>query len=287
MKTVNIGGVPEHFNLAWYLTLRDGTYKQNGINLRWKDYYGGTGEMCKALRNKDIDMAVILTEGIVKDIIEGNPSKIVQVFVKSPLIWGIHVSNNSNFNTVDSLKGTRAAISRYGSGSHLMAYINAVNKNWDLQSDLHFEVINNLEGAVEGLTNGNADYFLWEKFTTKPLVDSKVFRRIGECPSPWPCFVIAAREDFIKNEASILTIILDIINNTTREFKKIPSIDKSIANRYDQQLTDVQEWLGLTEWSQEQISEETLKNVQNQLFAINIIDNIANYEMLTHQALPL
>ncbi len=284
MKTVNIGGVPEHFNLAWYLTLRDGTYKQNGINLRWKDYYGGTGEMCKALRNKDIDMAVILTEGIVKDIIEGNPSKIVQVFVKSPLIWGIHVSNNSNFNTVDSLKGTRAAISRYGSGSHLMAYINAVNKNWDLQSDLHFEVINNLEGAVEGLTNGNADYFLWEKFTTKPLVDSKVFRRIGECPSPWPCFVIAAREDFIKNEASILTIILDIINNTTREFKKIPSIDKSIANRYDQQLTDVQEWLGLTEWSQEQISEETLKNVQNQLFAINIIDNIANYEMLTHQA---
>ena len=287
MKTVNIGGVPEHFNLAWYLTLRDGSYKRNGINLRWKDYYGGTGEMCKALRNKDIDMGVILTEGIVKDIIEGNPSKIVQVFVKSPLIWGIHVSNNSNFNTVDSLKGTRAAISRYGSGSHLMAYINAVNNNWDLQNDLHFEVINNLEGAIEGLTNGKADYFLWEKFTTKPLVDSKVFRRIGECPSPWPCFVIAAREDFIKNEASILTTILDIINNTTREFKKIPSIDKSIANRYDQQLTDVQEWLGLTEWSQEQISEGTLQNVQNQLFEINIIDNIANYEMLTHQAQPL
>jgi len=86
MTTINIGGVPEHFNLVWYLTLKAGAYKKEGINLRWKDYYGGTGQMCNALRNKDIDIAVILTEGIVKDIIAGNPSKIVQVFVKSPLI---------------------------------------------------------------------------------------------------------------------------------------------------------------------------------------------------------
>ena len=74
MKTVRIGGVPEHFNLAWYLTLKSGAYKKEDINLRWKDYFGGTGEMCKALRDKDIDLAVILTEGITKDIIAGNPS---------------------------------------------------------------------------------------------------------------------------------------------------------------------------------------------------------------------
>ena len=108
-------------------------------------------------------------------------------------------------------------------------------------------------------------------------------RRIGECPSPWPCFVIAVREDFIKNEPSILNTILEIINNTTLEFKTIPCIDKTIANRYDQKLTDVQEWLGLTEWSQAQISEETLKNVQNQLFAINIIEKIVDFNRLTHQ----
>ena len=59
MKKVNIGGVPEHFNLAWYLTLKNGEYKEEDINLRWKDYHGGTGQMCKALRNKEIDIAVI------------------------------------------------------------------------------------------------------------------------------------------------------------------------------------------------------------------------------------
>ena len=139
MKQINIGGVPEHFNLAWYLGLKHGEYKDAGINLRWKDYFGGTGAMCKGLRDGDIDMAVILTEGIIKDIIAGNKSKIVQVFVQSPLIWGIHVANNSTYKTVDDLKGTKAAISRYGSGSHLMAYVNAEHHNWDLEKDLNFD----------------------------------------------------------------------------------------------------------------------------------------------------
>lgn len=283
MKKVNIGGVPEHFNLAWYLTLKNGEYKDENINLRWQDYYGGTGAMCKGLRDGDIDIAVILTEGIVKDIIDGNPSKIVQTFVETPLNWGVHVAQNSTYKTVEDLKGTKAAISRYGSGSHLMAYINAQNHNWDLEKDLDFEVIKNLDGAVEGLTNGKGDYFLWEKFTTKPLVDRGVFRRIDNCPSPWPCFVIAVREDFIKNNEAELKTILEIINNTTAEFKEIPSIDKTIANRYEQQLEDVQEWLSITEWSQELIDQETLNHVQKELFALNIIPEIVDYNKLTHK----
>ncbi len=277
MKTINIGGVPEHFNLAWYLTLKNGEYKKENINLRWKDYFGGTGAMCKALREKEIDLAVILTEGIVKDIIAGNESKIVQTFVQSPLIWGIHVANDSPYQTIEDIKGKKAAISRYGSGSHLMSYINAQNNNWDLEKDLKFEVIKNLDGAVEGLTNGDADYFMWEKFTTKPLVDNGTFRRIGNCPSPWPCFVIAVREEFLKENKDDVKTILDIINTTTSEFKDIPSIDKTIANRYNQKIEDVQEWLSLTEWSQEVIDIETISNVQDQLLALEIIPKKCNY----------
>ena len=282
MKKVNIGGVPEHFNLAWYLTLKNGEYKQEGINLRWHDYYGGTGAMCKGLRDGDIDIAVILTEGIIKDIIAGNPSKIVQTFVKSPLIWGIHVASGSEFKTIEDIKGSRAAISRYGSGSHLMAYINAKNNNWNLEQDLNFEVIKNLDGAVEGLTNNKADYFMWEKFTTKPIVDDGIFRRIDVCPSPWPCFVIAVREEFISNHEDDLKIILDIINQTSSEFKSIPSIDRTIANRYEQELEDVQEWLSLTEWSQELIDEKTINMVQEELLSLDIIPRKAKYSELIH-----
>ncbi|MEP1488397.1 MAG: substrate-binding domain-containing protein [Algibacter sp.] len=282
MNKINIGGVPEHFNLAWSLTLENGEYEDESIDLRWRDYYGGTGAMCKALREGEIDMAVILTEGITKDIIAGNPCKIVQTFVETPLNWGVHVANNSTYKTIEDLKGTKAAISRYGSGSHLMAYINAQNNAWDLEHDLNFEVIKNLDGAVEGLTHGTADYFLWEKYTTKPLVDNGTFRRIGNCPSPWPCFVIAVREDFIENHEDDLKTVLKIINDTTIDFKEIPSIDKTIANQYEQQIEDVQEWLDITEWSQQNIDEKTLMNVQKQLFALNIISEIVSYKTLTH-----
>lgn len=283
MKTIKIGGVPEHFNLAWYLTLKSGEYKKQGINLRWKDYYGGTGAMCKALREKEIDLAVILTEGIITDIIAGNESVVIQTFVKSPLIWGIHVAKDSTYRSIDELKGKKAAISRFGSGSHLMAYLNAENNNWSLEKDLKFEVVKNLEGAVEALTNKTADYFLWEKFTTKPLVDSNIFRRIGDYPSPWPCFVIASRKELLEEYEEETRDILNIINRTTIEFKDIPNIDKTIANRYDQKLEDVQQWLEITEWSQDLIDEQVVTSVQDKLQALDIIPRKIDYKNLTKE----
>ena len=62
MKKVRIGGVPEHFNYAWYLALKQGHFKKQNIEIFWNDYSGGTGQMNKALRENVIDMAVILTE---------------------------------------------------------------------------------------------------------------------------------------------------------------------------------------------------------------------------------
>jgi ABC-type nitrate/sulfonate/bicarbonate transport system substrate-binding protein len=284
MKKINIGGVPEHFNLAWYLTLKERAYEKEGISLRWKDYPGGTGAMCKALRNEKIDIAVILTEGIIKDIIAGNPAKIVQTFVQSPLIWGIHVAADASYETIDDLEGTKAAISRYGSGSHLMAYINAENNGWDTDN-LGFEVINNLEGAIDGLNRGKGDYFMWEHFTTKPLVDQGIFKRVADCPTPWPCFVIAVRSELLAEDEATVKTILSIINEMTAKFKDIPNIDETIATRYEQQLDDVQKWLSLTEWSQELIDEKTVQKVQDKLLSLDIIPEKWDYNDLTHKIL--
>ncbi len=282
MHTIKIGGVPEHFNLPWHLTIEDNSYQKSNIQLEWIDYPGGTGAMCEGLRNGDIDIAIILTEGIIKDIIAGNPSKIVQAYIETPLIWGIHVGADSKYTKISQLKDTKAAISRYGSGSHLMAYINAQHQGWDT-SDLKFEVVKNLDGAVKALTNNEADYFMWEHFTTKPLVDQKVFRRVADCPTPWPCFVIAVREEMLNTNQEQVKAILDIINNTTLDFKQIPSIDKTLANRYHQQIEDIREWVQLTEWSQSQIKEETLKKVQDQLYNLNIINKKVLYNELTFE----
>ena len=198
----------------------------------------------------------------------------------SPLIWGIHVAEKSAFKQLSDLKGQRAAISRFGSGSHLMAYVNAMELGWDTRSDLEFEVVKDLDGAVEALTNEEADYFMWEKFTTKPLVDQQTFRRLGDCPTPWPCFVIAVRDEFITNEKETLQVILEVINSITETFKEIPEIDAIISERYQQKNEDVKNWLALTEWSQENISPSTVETVQNQLMQLDIISEKLPYNEL-------
>lgn len=272
MLNLKVGGVPEHFNYPWYVTLKNKEYTKHNINLRWKDFPGGTGEMCKALRSGEVDIAIVLTEGIIKDIINGNPSKITQTYVKSPLIWGIHVGANSKFKKIQDLEHATVAISRFGSGSHLMAIVNAHNNGWDIDT-LKFKVVGNLQGGIDALTNGEADYFMWEHFTTKPLVDRNIFRRLGDCPTPWPCFVIAVRDEILKNNFDEVKKVLNIINSCTEGFKNTPNIYETLATRYEQQKEDIKEWLSITEWNDgKPVSKNLITRIQNKMVAFNVIE---------------
>ena len=279
MKEVKIVGVPEHFNLPWHMCIENGEFNEAGIDLLWTDIPEGTGRMCQMLRDNETDIAVILTEGIIKELTENQHSSIVQIFVKSPLIWGIHVDGKSEYNSVSDLENKVSAISRKGSGSHLMSIVNAEINNWNT-NNLSFEIVNNLDGAISSLSEGKSDYFMWEKYTTKPLVDNGTFKRVGECPSPWPCFVIAVRNEFLIENKSVIALILEIINTTTEEFKHIPSIDRTLATRYHQKLEDIQQWLQQTQWSQKNLDEKSYKIVQNKLLDLNIITKKTDYNQI-------
>jgi ABC-type nitrate/sulfonate/bicarbonate transport system substrate-binding protein len=271
-KPVRIAGVPEHFNLPWHMAIEDGAFSDRGIELAWRDVPEGTGKMARMLAAGETELAVILTEGLIKAAASGINAVLAQEFIASPLLWGIHVSAASPYIQVADLKGKTAAISRYGSGSHLMAFVHARQKGWPL-SELSFEVVHTLEGAVKGLMAGKADYFMWEKFTTQHLVDQEVFRRIGICPTPWPCFMIASTTEFAHRHPGVLSDILETINTYTREFKQIPSIDRTFANRYNLDLKEVQDWLSQTEWSQEQISVKNIENVIDTLNDLKLLSN--------------
>lgn len=270
MTTIRVGGVPEHFNLPWHLCIEEGDFEYEDINLVWRDFPDGTGAMNKALRNGEIDVAIILTEGIIKDITAGNPSRIIQTYIDSPLVWGIHVAAHSSYHKMEDLEGSKVAISREGSGSQLMAYVNAKKMGWDPEA-LKFEIIGDIEGAVNALNRDTAHYFMWELFTTKPLVDQGVFRRIGECPTPWPCFLVAAREDFIKNHEHALAKMLGVVNAKSASFKEIPGIERILAHRYGQKREDIVTWLDSTSWSEHQFTDEELHHVQDTLIDLNLI----------------
>lgn len=280
MTKLKIAGVPEHFNLPWHLCIQNNEFSNHNIDLQWTDVPEGTGKLCQMLRNGDTDIAVILTEGIIKDITAGNDSKIVQVYVHSPLIWGIHVAAGSSYQSVSDIQHGKVAISRYGSGSHLMAFVNAENQGWNT-SKLDFEIVNTIDGAVDALTEGKADYFMWERFMTKPLVDNGIFRRVGDCPTPWPCFVIAVRNEVLQNNPDSIGTILEIINNKTTVFKEIENIDVILSDKYNQKVEDIREWLKLTEWSQTKLDKTTFDKVQDQLVRLNIIENKTSFEAVT------
>lgn len=276
MKTVQIVGVPEHFNLPWNLCIDNGEFNEVGIDLQWTDVPEGSGKMCQLLRDNQADIAVILTEAIIKDIEAGNPAVLVQNYIQTPLIWGIHVDANSPFKTLADLENKRAAISRFGSGSHLMSVVHADQQNWDTQK-MEFVVVNTLDGAVSSMQNNASDFFMWERFMTKPLVDQGVFRHLGDCPTPWPCFVIAVNKTFLENNKHVVDQILEIINRTSSEFKHIPSIDQTIASKFDIDKADVNLWLSKTRWSQKKLDKKHFDLVQDYLYKLQLIKNKMQY----------
>src|SRR6185436_2022101 len=183
MINLRVGGVPEHFNLPWHLAMEAGVPERLGIGLTWRDYPDGSGAMAAALRAGEIDAALLLTEGAVAGVANGGGFRIASLYTESSLIWGIHVPAGSRFKRVDDIRGARYAISRLGSGSHLMAFVHAREQGWPVD-ELVLVAVRNLAGAVAAFANGTADVFFWEKFMTKPLVDDGRFRRVGEFLAP-------------------------------------------------------------------------------------------------------
>jgi len=261
MRKIRVGGVPEHFNLPWHLAEERKLFSQADISLDWKVYNGGTGAMTKALRADDVDLCILLTEGIVADIIKGNPSAIISKYIETPLIWGIHTGVKNELKRHEEIYDRQYAISRFGSGSHLMAKVDAFYNETPLEES-QFSVVNNLDNALDSLDKLETDVFYWEKFTTKPFVDSGVLRRIGEYPTPWPCFVIAATKNILEKDVQLVKDTLGVIYKMNRSFMGHPDTAKLVSKRFDQKEEDVLEWFGSTLWStSNQINGTTIEKV--------------------------
>jgi ABC-type nitrate/sulfonate/bicarbonate transport system substrate-binding protein len=248
MIKLRIGGVPEHFNLPWHLALEARRFDALGVEVAWRDYPGGSGAMAKALRDGELDAALLLTEGAVAAVSSEVPLEIVSLYTDSPLVWGIHVPAASRFRTVADLAGARYAISRMGSGSHLMAFVHARAQGWPVEQ-LELVTVGSLEGAVEAFAAGNADVFLWEKLMTKPLVDEGKFRRIGELTAPWPAFVVCAARGLGRDERAALGRAVALVLDEARALRARPDAAPLIARRYGLRAGDVAEWLGTVRWS--------------------------------------
>jgi ABC-type nitrate/sulfonate/bicarbonate transport system substrate-binding protein len=271
MKRFKIGGVPEHFNLPWKLAIEERKLVELGVELHWSDMTGGTGQMIKGLQTGTLDIAVLLTEGITKSILQGLNAKIVAVYVTTPLRWGIHVPYNSDIQTVKQLENQTFAISREGSGSHLMTYVRAKKENWNLK-DLKFNVVGDVYGGLWALENNQAQGFLWEKYTTYPFTEQKKCRYIDEIVTPWPCFVIAVRSELLEENEALLKTVFERVHQEARTLKENPNAAEIIAWRYNLKLEQTKSWLSETDWNYDNLMmKDSIENVVNNLESLELI----------------
>ena len=272
MTTLRLGGVPEHFNLPIHLAAERGAFASRGVELEWTTFEGGTGQMTQALRAGAIDACVLLTEGIVTDILAGNPSKIISVYVTTPLIWGVHTGVDNPLRHHGEVYDRRYAISRFGSGSHLMAIVDATAQGRALRRE-QFEAVGNLDGALASLAAGATDVFYWEKYTTKPYVDAGRLRRVGEFVTPWPCFVIAATDEVLARAPEAVIRMLRTIHDACDAFMQDDAAAVPlVAERYGQRRADVERWYHATEWAiHGWVSDKMLRSVVHNLRTAGVL----------------
>ena len=193
--------------------------------------------MAQKLREGELDVALLLTEAATLFAHKGDVT-IVGSFVDTPLTWGVHALAGSE-PSLDS----RYAVSRMGSGSHLMALVAARQRG---APDPLFEVVGDLQGARKALKNQEADLFMWEKFTTKPLVDSGEWSRVDEVPTPWPCFAVVCTPEVARSRRDDVSEVLESVYACA---SRISNKDvAAIAADYTLKPNDVAEWLTGVKW---------------------------------------
>lgn len=275
-----MGSVAEHFTMPFHRAMESGGFRDAGLEVEWTDFLGGTGQMCLALRNGEVDICALLTEGGIADMCNGNPSVIIGNYVASPIMWGIFTGVDSSLNNHSDIYDQRFAISRFGSGSHLIPMVDGLMKGFRLENE-QFEVVNNMEGGLRHLEDGSADVFYWENVTTRPFVQEGRVRQLGMFIAPWPSFILVARQEWVDDNPERMDTFLKVLYENSRAFMADQHAVEQVVERFDLNIHDVKSWFNTTVWADHRTINE--KTVQNVLFALQetgIIQDTLSYDQL-------
>lgn len=284
---IKIGGVTEHFNLPWSLAVEQSKFTQAGAQLDWKFFAGGTGVMTEALKTGELDLAILLTEGFISAAAKGLRAKIVKEYITSPLGWGIFTGAKSPLYSVYNRLPKKYAISKQGSGSHLMAMIHAEQRGEKIKPEDLIEV-RSIDGALQSLTENETQVFYWEKYTTKPFTENGTLRMIGEFSAPWSSFLIVASDKALATKREAITKVLGVINQESAAFVSAPDTVLLLHERFNMSEADAYTWLLSTVWSHDySVRLLGLENAKQALMKIGSVSAGLNVEELCDASVTL
>src|SRR4051794_35770264 len=106
-----------------------------------------------------------------------------------------------------------------------------------------FVVLNTFAKLREAVNSGEADFFMWEHFTSKRYYDSGEIRRVGEIYTPWSSWKIVASTKLDKDDGRVEDL-LEKLNLGIKHFNENQEeAVKHISTELDYSEEDAREWL--------------------------------------------
>lgn len=280
----------QHFSTPILLLSRS-EWGQKNIELVLQP--AGTGQVLTSFdasseQGQKLDVAIALTEALIAGIAKGRQDiKLVGSYVKSSLVWAVITGSSKEadkYQSIGDLKGSTIGISRVGSGSQvssrvirpdresrlsdllvpsllqIMASVMAMQQGWTDSngkvSELSFKVNNTFENLRNSVNDGSTSAFMWETFTTQKFFDSGEVRKIGEVPTPWPSWSIAASENTVlqsPERREVLDTFLqklqeEIISFTSKESLAAGRPQEIIPQEFHYTKEHVDRWLPTVRW---------------------------------------
>jgi hypothetical protein len=141
------------------------------------------------------------------------------------------------------------------SGSYVMAYVLADQHNWLASSSSKkeepFSIVPSgdfaaLRKAVRQQPT-TADFFMWEHFTTKAYWDNGELKRIGEIYTPWPSWMVAARD---PSDSAVASLLEKLNEGVKYYLEKEEEAVSHITSTMEYSKDDAKEWMGTVKFAQ-------------------------------------
>ncbi|KAF2648885.1 hypothetical protein K491DRAFT_611836 [Lophiostoma macrostomum CBS 122681] len=269
-SNLRIGFVPEHFSTPLHFA-----QKHHALSATLIPFPSGTGHMVTSLRAGEIDIGIGLTEGWIAALGKSQEDagfKLVGTYVETPLCWAISTgARRDDIQSIEDLRGKKVGVSRIGSGSYVMSFVLAEQQGWlssssssssntqqpSTQSPFPVQVLQtfkNLRDGVNKIREGEAeaDFFMWEHFTSNRYYSTNEIKRVGEIYTPWPSWHIVASTSLLFPSTSSSTsstspdleTFLRKLNAGISYFNAHPSEAIAyISTHLDYSAADAEAWL--------------------------------------------
>lgn len=129
-----------------------------------------------------------------------------------------------------------------------MASVLALREGWtDSQGKvepLDFVINDTFKNLRDAVNSGETAFYMWERYTTKPYVDSGENRFIDFIPTPWPSWAIAATP---STDKQTLDAFLEKLTVSVRKFDSVEARAKDdvdfVVKQFGYEEEDVKNWL--------------------------------------------